>query len=241
MKKREIKIEDNEITIISILLTDLIIRENNLKNKILSSQNLKLDKLSRRYLENHLTERILKKDFYNMHLMKKNKRIINLNKAIVGEYSNIQSMLYDIIKYRSLTNKDYKELINNSNNGSELLLVYKYYKMSHLRNEGDSVIGILEDSARKSYLELLVAKERVEKQIELKYGIEMQEFFIRQINEEKDKNQMYFILSGNATIEEYECFSSKYENKEIKQKLEDKIPEVKKDFIRIYNMRIVNI
>ena len=167
--------------------------------------------------------------------MKEKKKTINLNKLIVGPWFNLYTMLSEISKKRMISDDLWAYKAKHAHNGYELLKIYNNYKLFHLSDrENDNLLNILDPNSKEySYLKLLLSKTKIEESLKNRYGEEEAKNYISYLNsyENKEKDKLLFIYSGNATIEEYEEFTSSL-GKDKKRNNKKMIHKISKNFFK---------
>lgn len=235
MKYREIHIKEEDTEVVTELLTNFILKQNHLRNLCLQMQGIEEENLNEDMLYSHIYWSIVNKNYSTIHLMKEKKKTINLNKLIVGPWFNLYTMLSEISKKRMISDDLWAYKAKHAHNGYELLKIYNNYKLFHLSDrENDNLLNILDPNSKEySYLKLLLSKTKIEESLKNRYGEEEAKNYISYLNsyENKEKDKLLFIYSGNATIEEYEEFTSSL-GKDKKRNNNKMIRKISKNFFK---------
>ena len=115
------------------------------------------------------------------------------------------------------------------------LKIYNNYKLFHLSDrENDNLLNILDPNSKEYRdLKLLLSKTKIEESLKNRYGEEEAKNYISYLNsyENKEKDKLLFIYSGNATVEEYEEFTSSL-GKDKKRNNKKMIHKTSKNFFK---------
>ena len=131
------------------------------------------------------------------------------------KYNSIKEIVKDVIKYRNMNDDEWNLLFLEQKAGIELLNVYYNYKNFHLDSENTDLRKILYESSSKDYLNLLLDKHNLQEDLYGNSSMELLDYINIENNKSKTNQSALHILTGNATVDEYESFMNflcKYNN-----------------------------